>query len=515
MKSKIFLGALLAIVFASCQSSDKQKVNEATESHDAHEETEATGEHEEVKFQYTSYSTDFEVFAEADAFVVGETANVLSHFSKLPDFRALEIGSMTIRLMVNGKEVTQTLDNPTRKGIYSFDIKPETAGAGTLKFEITTETGSFEVLVPEVTVFTEHQEVHEAAKKVVISQTNTTVFTKEQSWKVDFGTDLPLNEPFGQIIKTTAQVQSSQGDEMIVSAKTNGIVMLSGNAVLEGTDVSKGMVLFSISGSELADNNISVRYAEAKNNLEKEKSDYERATELAKDKIVSEKDLLNAKNQYDNAKAIFDNLNNNFSASGQSVKSPMSGFVKQVLVKNGTYVEAGQPIVIVAQNKTLLLNAEVQQKYTSMLGSIVSANIRTVQDNQTYSLEQLNGKVLSFGKATNSDNYLIPVTLQIDNKGSFTAGGFVELYLKTLTNAKALTVPTASLLEDQGTYFVYVQVTPELFEKREVKIGGTDGVRTEIRKGLNSGERIVTKGAILIKLAQATGTLDAHSGHVH
>jgi RND family efflux transporter MFP subunit len=455
------------------------------------------------------------VFAEADAFVVGEKANVLSHFSRLPDFKALESGSMTIRLMVNGKEVSQTLDEPTRKGIYSFNIQPETAGKGTLKFEITNETGSFEVLIPEVSVFASVEEALEASGKVVVPRTNTTVFTKEQSWKVDFATDFPHNEPFGQIIKTTAQVQSSQGDEIIVSAKTNGIVMISGNAVLEGKDVSKGQTLFSISGSELADNNISVRYAEAKNNLGKAKADYERATELAKDQIVSAKDLLSSKNQYDNAKAVFDNLNTNFSASGQSVKSPMSGFVKQVLVKNGAYVAAGQPIVIVAQNKTLLLNAEVQQKYASMLSSISSANIRTVQDNQTYSLEQLNGKVLSFGKATNSDNFLIPVALQIDNIGSFTAGGFVEVFLKTLTNTLALTVPTSALLEDQGAYFVYVQVTPELFEKREVRIGTTDGIRTEIKTGLSSNERIVTKGAILIKLAQATGTLDAHSGHVH
>ena len=501
MKNKMFFGALLVIVFASCQNR-----KEATDSHDTHEK---------VKFQYTAYSNDFEVFAEADAFVVGEKANVLSHFSKLPDFKALESGSMTIRLMVNGKEVNQTLDKPTRKGIYSFDIQPETAGTGTLKFEITNETGSFEVLVSEVNVFASEEEALEASGKVVISKTNTTVFTKEQSWKVDFATDFPRNEPFGQIIKTTARVQSSPGDEIIVSAKTNGIVMITGNTVLEGIDVSKGQVLFSISGSELADNNISVRYAEAKNNLEKAKADYERSTELAKDKIVSAKDLLSAKNQYDNAKAIFDNLNNNFSASGQSVKSPMRGFVKQVLVKNGTYVVAGQPVVIIAQNKTLLLNAEIQQKYASILGLIASANIRTVQDDQTWSLEQLNGKVLSFGKSTNSDNYLIPVTLQIDNLGSFTAGGFVEVYLKTITNTLALTIPTSALLEDQGTYFVYVQVTPELFEKREVRIGSTDGVRTEIQKGLISSERVVTIGAILIKLAQATGTLDAHSGHVH
>jgi len=500
MKIKIYFVVLLAVVLASCFNKPVAEQHEV---------------HEEPKLQYTVYSRDFELFAEADPFVVGETANVVSHFSRIPGFKALESGSMTIRLMVNGKEISQTLEKPTRKGIYSFDLKAATAGKGSLKFQITNENGAFEVIVPEITVFASHDEAHDAAEKAVLSRTNTTVFTKEQSWKIDFATDFPKNEPFGQIIKTTAQVQSAQGDETIVSAKTNGIVMIPGNGLLEGKDVSKGQTLFSISGSELADNNISVRYTEAKNNLEKAKADFERATELAKDKIVSAKELLITKNQYDNAKAIFDNLNNNFSASGQSVKSPMSGFVKQVLVKNGTYVEVGQPIVTVAQNKTLMLHAEVQQKYASMLGSIVSANIRNLQDNQSYTLEQLNGKVLSVGKATNSDNFLLPVALQIDNTGSFTTGGFVEVYLKTVTNTLALTVPTTSLLEEQGTFFVYVQVNPELFEKREVKIGVTDGFKTEIQDGLHSSERIVTTGAILIKLAQATGTLDAHSGHVH
>jgi RND family efflux transporter MFP subunit len=500
MKSRIYLFVIVALFIAGCNLKRDAEIKE---------------EHEDPKFQYTAYSNDFELFAEADAFVAGETANVLSHFSILPDFKAVENGSIMLILTVNGKETDQTLEKPTRKGIFSFDIKPETAGKGALKFEITNEKGSFEVLVPEITVFANHDEAHKAGDSVVVSKTNTTVFTKEQSWKVDFATDFPRNEPFGQIIKTTAQIQSAQGDEIIVSAKTNGIVMISGNAVLEGKDVSKGQILFSISGSELADNNISVRYAEAKNNLEKAKADYERATELAQDKIVSAKDLLVAKNQYENAKAVFDNLNNNFNASGQSVKSPMSGFVKQVLVKNGTYVDAGQPILTVSQNRTLLLQAEVQQKYAPILGSINSANIRTLHDNKTYTFEQLNGKVLSFGKATNSDNYLIPVTFQIDNSGSFISGGFVELYIKTVTNNQALTVLNSALLEEQGIFYVYVQVNPELFEKREVKIGGTDGLSTEILNGITANDRVVTRGAIMIKLAQATGTLDAHSGHVH
>lgn len=310
-------------------------------------------------------------------------------------------------------------------------------------------------------------------------------------------------------------MQSAQGDEIIIGAKTSGIVKFSGKNITEGKSISNGQNLFTISGNGMADNNSAVRFTEAKNNYEKAASEYERSKELAKDKIVSEKDLLAAKTQFENAKAVFDNLNQNFNAAGQNVTSPFNGFIKQLFVQNGQFIEAGQPIAMVSQNKTLVLKAEVQQKYAPVLGTVQSANVRTLNDDKTWSLEELNGKIISSGKTTNSDNYLIPLSLQIDNKGGFIPGSFVELYLKTITNSNALTIPNSALMEQQGVYFVFVQINPELFEKREVKTGASDGLKTEIQSGINQNERIVTKGAILIKLSQASGTLDAHSGHVH
>jgi cobalt-zinc-cadmium efflux system membrane fusion protein len=71
------------------------------------------------------------------------------------------------------------------------------------------------------------------------------------------------------------------------------------------------------------------------------------------------------------------------------------------------------------------------------------------------------------------------------------------------------------LLEEQGNFYVYVQLNPELFEKKEIKLGDSDGIRTEVTQGLKENDRIVSKGAVFIKLSQSTGTLDAHSGHVH
>lgn len=501
MKLRKYIFVLLAFLSVSCKPNN----NQVTDTHAG----------EEIKIRLTSYSTEFEVFAEADPFVVGKTGNVLSHFTFLSDFKALENAAVTIRLIIGDKQVIQTLEKPTRKGIYSFDLNPSVPGNGKVVFEVKDSSGKSDFLESPVEVYPDEQAANAEAVKLEPSRTNTIVFIKEQSWKIDFSTNLPVTEPFGQIIKTIAQIQSALNDEIIVNARTNGVVMFSGSNVLEGQSISSGQLLFTISGAGLSENNSALRYTEAQNNYLRAKANYERQVELAKDKIVSEKELLSTKNEYDNATAIYEMLNKNFSLSGQNVTCPASGYVKQLFVKNGQYVEAGQPVISVSKNKTIILKAGVPQKFASILDDIKSANIRIPGIDKTYTLEQLNGKVVSHGRNTDSDNYLIPVSLQIDNKGDFIPGGFVEVYLKTVTNNNALIVPNTSLLEEQGSFFVFVQITPELFEKREVTVGPSDGLLSEIIKGINQNDRIVSKGTIMIKLAQASGALDPSSGHNH
>ncbi|MRR23094.1 efflux RND transporter periplasmic adaptor subunit, partial [bacterium] len=343
----------------------------------------------------------------------------------------------------------------------------------------------------------------------------TTTFTKEQSWKIDFSTGYAVREPFGQVVRATALVKPAQGNESVVTARTGGVVTFTGKSILEGTEVASGQPLLSITGSGFAENNSTVRFAEAQNNYEQAKADYDRAMLLASERIVSEKQLLEARTRYENARSVYENLQQNFSRAGQTVTSPMRGFVRQLLVANGQHVEAGQPLLVISQSGTVLLQAEVQPRYARFLNSITSATIRSEYDKRTYTLEQLGGKILSVGKAAMTDSYLIPVSIQVMNTAGFVPGSFVEVWLRTVTDAEALTVPNTALIEEQGAFFVFVQVTPEKFEKRVIQTGATDGIRTEITGGLKASERIVTQSAILVKLAQSTGTLDAHSGHVH
>lgn len=504
MKIKFLIITLLAAIFVACAHDQS---NNKTDS--------ASASHEEVNLKLTSYNPNYEVFAEATPFVVGKSSRVLSHFTHLPEFNAVIDGSITIRLIVGNKEVTQQLLTPTRKGIYDFNIIPDRPGKGQIAFDILNNKGKSQLVISDITVFANEDEAGSAARAAEKKSPFAAVFTKEQSWKVDFATETALTEPFGQVISTTAQVLNSQIDAQILTARTSGLLKFVKVGISEGKKVVPGELLFTISGSGMAENNHSVRFTEAGNNYEKAKADYERMKELAKDKIISEKDLLIAKNQFENTKTIFDNLSSNFDDKGQNIHSTMNGFVNQVFVQNGQYIEAGQPIIKISQNKTLIMRADLQQKYAPFLDEISNVNISTQVSKQIFTLSELKGKVLSYGRNANPDNYMIPLTLQIENNGSFTPGSFAEILIKTATGKHAITIPNTALLEEQGNYFVYVQIHPELFEKREVHTGGSDGFRTEIIKGISENERIVSKGAILIKLAQATGTLDAHSGHNH
>ena len=500
MKKLLFYSGMLALLFSAC--GPDAVIDDA-----AHD-------HEDVMLQLISYNQDFELYAEAAPFVLDQASSILAHFTYLDDFSPLESGSISLSLIVGSKGVRQTIESPLRKGIFSFNITPLATGVGELIFDIKTERGESRVIVSNIEVYADsHDAIHEAEQHT-ITDPNGIIFTKEQSWKIDFSTVELRKEDFGQVIKTGALIQASQNDKVNIVSRTAGIVMFSEN-IFEGTAVSAGTELIKISGAGMAGDNSHVRFVEARNNYEETKANYERMKTLAEDKIVPESELLEAKSDYETSKVIYENLKENFEDGEQIVKSPVNGFVNHIYVSNGEYVGAGQPLFDVAKNKKLVLMADVQQKYAEALQHIITANIRSIQDQQTYTLEELNGTLSSYGRSVNQDNYLIPVRFEIDNVKSFVPGSFVELYIILQSEKSSITVPNTALLEEQGKYFVLVQLTPELFAKKEVTPAATDGLKTVIEKGLKEGERVVAKGAILVKLSQASGALDPHAGHVH
>ena len=396
------------------------------------------------------------------------------------------------------------------QGIYRFCVRAEAEGEANLVFSADGQRAS----IP-VRVFGSASEASEYAESLEVRSSNGAVFPKEKSWSVDFATEEAVLEPFGQVIRATSRVQPSQEEVFTVSALTDGVVSIGAKALVEGREVRKGETLCIVKGSGTADENLATKYARAEADYNFARIEYERKKALASDRIVSESELRQAEAAFEIAKAVFENLKGNFDASGQSAKSPIEGFVTSVTVSNGQFVRAGDPIATVSRSRSLLVVAEIQPRYSACLKDICGATFKDMDSGRIWTLDELGGKVVSYGKSVSSDSPLIPVTFSVPNKGGFIPGSFLQTRIITRSETPAITLPTTSLIEEQGNYFVYRQLTPEYFEKTPVTIGASDGLRTEIRSGLNAGERVVSKGAMFVKLAQASGALDPHAGHNH
>lgn len=500
---QLFFYTIAVLLMVACQPKPNNSDNSK----------EGTDGKELPSLAYTVYTDSSELFAEFRTLVVGDTAKLGGHFTHLGEFfTAITDGTITITLEVGDNKISQESTVSSSPGIFRFAVIPAKAGVGKLVFDIKNKDYTDQIVIDNVTVFNDEKAA--IASKKEEPKGNQISYLKEQAWKVEFANMPVIRQSFNEVIKTTGEILPAQSDEMAITANTNGVVTFTGNKAVVGTSVRAGETLFSISGKNLTDGNTETRYTQSKVAYDKAKADFDRAQELVKDNIVSQRDFLDTKARFETEQANYNNLSRNYQSGGQKVVSPISGFVKNISVAEGQYVSVGQPIASVSQNRSLVLKAEVSQKYFSKLALISSANFKTAYDNKTYSIESLNGKLLSYGKSNDANTLFIPVTFSFDNKGEVVPGSLVEVYLKLQPLDGAIVIPVSSLIEEQGLFYAYVQTAGESFVKHEIKLGGSDGINIQVLAGLNEGERVVTKGGYQIKLATASGAIPLH-GHAH
>lgn len=338
------------------------------------------------------------------------------------------------------------------------------------------------------------------------------IFPKAQAAKTTFEVREIQPASFNQVVKTTGQVLAAPGDEAVIVATSNGVVSFSSNKLTEGTKVQKGQSLFQISSKNIAEGDY---YTKVKATYEAAKANYDRAEALVKDKIISQKEFESTKLEFENAKTAYNAVSNNKTAKGVSVNAPINGHMKNILAKEGEYITVGQPLATVSQNQRLVLRAEVSQRYYNAMQSVKSANFKTPYDNKVYSLEDLNGRLLSFGKTSNENSFFIPVSFEFDNKGEVIPGSFVEVYLISSPIENTLSIPVSALTNEMGIYYVYVQIDEEGYRKQEVALGANNGKEVQIIKGLHPRDRVVTQGAYQVKMASASGAIPHGHSHEH
>ena len=342
------------------------------------------------------------------------------------------------------------------------------------------------------------------------NHTDEISFTKTQAEGDGLIVETVSPGAFQQVIKTSGQIQASQGDEATIVSTSNGIVSFSNRSITEGAAVRSGEAIVTVSAKNLLEGDPATKVKIVYETAQKE---FSRAEKLIKDNIISAKEYEQIRLRYETAKTAYEAQAANITSSGVRITSPISGFIKNRLVSQGDYVSVGQPIATVSQNKRLQLRAEVSENYYKSLKNIGGANFLTSYDNEVYKLSDLNGRLLSFGKASGGQSFYIPVTFEFDNIGDIIPGSFVSVYLLSNPLENVISVPVSALTEEQGLNFVYLQLDEEGYKKQEVTLGQSNGDRVQVLSGLKAGDKVVTKGVYQVKLAAISSIMP--EGHSH
>lgn len=462
---------------------------------------------------YTMYSSKSELFVEFKPLVVGQTSKFAAHFTILGEyFLPYTEGTVTVSLVQGEHGIKNTATAPSSPGIFRLALQSTQAGPGKLIFDIQTKEFTDQIIIEDV-------EVYPGLKEAIAAHPAETgggdiSYLKEQAWKVEFANAPVLKETIFDVVKATGEIVAAPGDEVTVAARSNGVVKFAENNNIAGAPVRSGQALFTVTGGELAFENVSAAKQSANAELTAAQAEYNRTSELIKDKLITQAEYQAAKLRYQNAQIASTNLNKNYSTGGRNLASPINGFINNVLVSEGQYVSSGQPLATIIKNQNLLLRADISLKDADKMRNIKEANFIVLPNKLMYNTADLHGRILSVSKTISNNSPFIPIHFQIDKMPGIIPGSFAEVYLKTIPIFDALAIPVSALIEEQGVFFVYVQTEGESFQKRELRLGANDGVKVQVLSGLKEGERVVTKGGYQIKLSQASGTMPAH-GHEH
>lgn len=341
-----------------------------------------------------------------------------------------------------------------------------------------------------------HEDEHHADEGVVIEP--------EQALQFGILTETITPGEFHDVIKTSGSIEASSSEIFTATARRSGIITLS-PGINRGVEVKKGQNLASISSEGVQGGDINKA---AQTNMNAAKAEYERLKPLFEEGLVTASAFREAERAYREAEA----LAGSEKASGSpSVSSPASGNILELYVRSGEFVETGTPIASIGKNATQVLRVDLPSRESRHLGEISTANFVPEGSTEVLSLKELDGKKIS-GSIPQSSNGYIPVYFSFTGNPATISGGYAEVYLICSQRDRVISVPREALVEIQGNRYIYVATGDHSYDKRLVTTGASDGERVEILEGLNAGEKVVTKGASVVRMAEVSSIAPpAHS----
>jgi cobalt-zinc-cadmium efflux system membrane fusion protein len=478
----------------------------------------------------TFWTDDTELFMEYPDITVGSEVTFAVHLTRLSDFAPISDSKVTFVFeSPQGTRKTVSQTQVQIPGIYGPDITFDQAGRYNLTILMQGMVRDT-IAVEGIPVYASSEAIPNVHQE---EDPNLVTFLKEQQWKIPFGTQEVRRQDLTETIRTFGELTASKNHRVTVSAPFAGMLLSDQNRTIpvKGQYVKKGQSLAVLQPAIQSGqgDNYAQQFINAQSDLSLAKAELERSQRLYKQEAIPKAELQKARVKYRQAVTRYQTIQDvvqidttEVEMKGSSthsfqfrLKAPISGFIQANHLSQGMQVEAGQPLYEIVDASKMWLRASVPASKHSQLSNQGRASFRPQGYEQWLDIQELDGKMISRTRSVDPNTRTVDMVFEFDNPSeSLPLGMFADVYLDTKSIEHAIAVPESALLEEEGSYFVFVHVSGESFEKRRVTRGIRDRHWVEITSGLEEGEHVVTKNAYQVKLASLSSNVPAH-GHSH
>lgn len=312
------------------------------------------------------------------------------------------------------------------------------------------------------------------AEKAITNPGAVTIKSKE------VGVTELMPRKFDYFVKTQGSVEAI--DNILVSAETMGI--LTNVYAREGQVVTKGETLAQI------DNSLTLRSIdELKSSISLANTVYERQKNLWDQKIGTEVQYLQAKNNKESLGKRLASMNEQLNKS--RIKSPINGSVDGVEVKIGENVAPGMPAFRVVSFDKLKMNADVSEAYVVQIktGNKVKLSFSNLD-------KEIEAEVTFVGKTINKLSRTFPVEVALPSYAYLRPNmtGVLKIIFQTVPEALAVPVNVVQDINNQKVVYVAVADGDHMVARKMiVEVAGVYDNLAQV-SGLKAGDKVITVG---------------------
>ena len=520
--------------------------------HPPHGPENAEGETE----SFTVWSDSTEVFLEHGPIIVGEWVQFATHITELRTAKPREEGPLTFVFQLGDEEPIEYIEeHPVRPGLYVSPLIFPKQGEWQVKVSVRYGSQEDVIPLPPVYAFASVEDIqrgHEHGPEGIS-------FLKEQQWNIALKTTVVENRELNDRFRSIGIVSLPPEHQAHIVAPGPGTLLAAENRrfPVVAERVESGQILARIQpflgGADLltfASTRTQLKQSEVElstkiSELEASKKRSEVEIELAEKKLKRTQELYNknAKSQkqleeaefnsqtakakleaatillksYQDAKntlASLPALSNTFPAF--ELRAPISGTISEVKGVIGGNVQPGDLVFTIMDTQQVFIEARVPESDFGRLHSSKDAVYELPYfPGKYHSIKDNNGVLVTIGPDVGTKSRTIPIVYKVQNtEGTLLPGMSLNVLIETAHFEQAIAIPESAIVEEDGRTIAFVQISGELFQKRDVQLGIQDGEFIQILSGLSARERVVTTGAYPLRLASVSTSIPAH-GHAH